>query len=153
ANGLVSNFTTVPIGISGQACTNDAPGVPSAILSRALAGESLRMGAIALGPVRILEGAGFPFLNNLAGNLSRLLRKPVSEEDVQRLIAAYRAKKRLTARKILARYGVDRRHVDPRLVQIMRAASTLDEQGVAVGFGTLRNLGTAFGVHFAAGFT
>ena len=153
SGGVVSNFTTLSIGSSGQVCSNDTPGVPTSILSRGLSGEQLTIGAIALGPVRILGGVGFPFSRIIANRLSALLRKPVSEEDVRRLLAAYRAKKRGTARKILAKYGVHLQHVDPRLAQALRTAAAMDEQGVAVGFGKLRGLGAAFTSQLASNFT
>ena len=152
-NGIVSNFTTLPVSRAGPSCSNDPPGVPASILSRVLAGEEVKVGAIALGPVRILESAGFPFSRRLANTLSAILQKRVSEEDAGRLVGAYRTRRRGTARIILKKYGVDPKNLDPRLVKAVRNAAAMDEQGVGVGFGRLRSVDGSLTSKLAANFT
>jgi uncharacterized protein (TIGR03437 family) len=45
----VSNFVSLPISSSGASCSNAAPGVPAALLSKALAGEKLKLAEMAIG--------------------------------------------------------------------------------------------------------
>jgi uncharacterized protein (TIGR03437 family) len=145
----VSNFVSVPISAFGQACSIDPPGLPAQLLSRALAGDQLKVGIIAVGPLKFLEFFGFSFSQNALDQLSALLHGPVSSADVKRLIQAYRARQMLTVRQLLAKYGIDVKHIDRRLVRAVRAAAGLDQQGVGANFGTFSAL-SAFSPQFAS---
>jgi uncharacterized protein (TIGR03437 family) len=149
---IVSNFVTVPIS-TGQSCSDPPASVPAPILAKALAGQQLKFGAIAIGPVRVLQGAGFSFSQGMAESLSRLLHRPVDEADVRHLVRAYAGRKSAEVRRILAKYGLTDKRVDRRLVQAVRAAATgLDQQAVAAAFGTFRSLSDLTSL-FASNFT
>lgn len=149
----VSNFVSLPIGTSGASCTNTAPGVPTALLSKALAGEKLKLAELAIGPIRFLQGVGYSFSQGAAEQLSALLKIPVAEADVKRLVQAYRAKQAGTLKQILSKYGVKTNHLHRQLLQDLRAAISLDQQGVAAAFGTFGRLPdfmTQFGGNIAS---
>ncbi|MBZ5607822.1 MAG: hypothetical protein LAP38_06175 [Acidobacteriia bacterium] len=144
----VSNFVSVPISARGEACSNTAPGFPASLLNRAIAGDPLKLGLIAIGPVRLLEFLGFSFSQGAQDQLSALLHGPVAEADIKRLIQAYRSRQMRTLQQILAKYGVTPRHIDHKLVRAVHALAGLDVQGAGAAFGTLSSL-SDFGPQFA----
>ena len=147
----VSNFVTLPIADEGR-CSNSVPGLPSSVIERALAGETLKFAAMAIGPIPVLQGAGFPFSQGAADRLSLLLGKQVSEADVRQLIKAYVLKQRSMAGRVLAKYGIDPKHVSHNLARTLRTVIGLDQQGVGATFGAARAL-SDFSPQFAANFT
>jgi len=136
----VSNFVSLPISSSGTACTNGAPGLPTALLSKASAGEKVKLAELAIGPIRFLQGVGYSFSQGAAEQLSALLKTPVAEADVRRLVEAYRAKQTGTVKQILSKYGIKTNHLNRQLVRDLRAAIGLDQQGVAAAFGTFARI-------------
>ena len=131
----VSNFVSLPISSAGASCENAAPGIPTALLSKALAGEKLKLAELAIGPIRFLQGVGYSFSQGAAEQLSALLKIPVAEADVRTLIQAYRAKQTGTLKQILSKYGIKTNRLNRQLLQNLRAAIGLDQQGVAAAFG------------------
>jgi uncharacterized protein (TIGR03437 family) len=132
--GQSSNFVTLPISAGGEACSNPSPGIPLATLSRALAGEDISVSLLAIGPVPVLQGAGFSFSLGIADQLSKLLQTPVPEADVTRLIRAYRAGNMASVQKIMGRYSSHVKALDARAKKLIRAAVSQDQQGAAATF-------------------
>ncbi len=58
AGGVISNFASVSIAAQGRKC-NDAAGIPVAAVEKAGSGQSLRVGAIALGQTELLGTIGY----------------------------------------------------------------------------------------------
>jgi uncharacterized protein (TIGR03437 family) len=136
----VSNFVSLPISSAGASCANAAPGIPTALLSKALAGEKLKVAELAIGPIRFLQGVGYSFSQGAAEQLSALLKTPVAETDVKRFIQAYRANETGTLKHILSKYGIKTNRLNRQLLQNLRAAIGLDQQGVAAAFGSFARL-------------
>lgn len=144
--GQTSNFVWASISQAGEPCTSKV-GLPVDLPARLLAKEQIRTGAIALGPIGILDGAGFNYSAFVAARLSAALKTRVSERDVQRLIRARLTGDRRALRTLVARYaGAIRSSKISGRAAFQSAAAAFGEMGVAAGFGVLTNaqqLGTA----------
>ena len=149
---VVSNFTTLPVAASGGQCSSATPGIPTSVLASALAGKTLKFGAIAIGPIAVLQGAGFSFSQGIADQLSTLLHRSVSESDVRKMIHAYRDRDSATIKRTLAKYGIGARQLHGRLLRTVQRAISIDQQGAAAAFGSYRTL-ASFSPEFAANFT
>jgi hypothetical protein len=89
----------------------------------------------------------------VAEQLSALLKTPVAEADVKRFIQAYRANQTGTLKQILSKYGIKTNQLNRQLLQNLRAAISLDQQGIAAAFGTFGRLPdflTQFGGNIAS---
>ena len=133
--GGSSNFVTLPISESGESCSNPTPGIPTGLLSRAANGEQLTVGLIGIGPVAVLQGAGFSFSQGIAEQLSQILHATVPEADVASLMRAYRNNNMAAARKIMGKYSDQVKKLDTRARHLVRAAISHDQQGAAATFG------------------
>jgi uncharacterized protein (TIGR03437 family) len=133
--GGSSNFVTLPISESGESCSNPTPGIPVGLLTRAANGEQLTVGLIGIGPVAVLQGAGFSFSQGIAEQLSQILHTAVPEADVSSLMRAYRNNNMAAARKIMGKYSDQAKKLDPRARHLLRAAISQDQQGAAATFG------------------
>jgi len=151
AGTIVSNFATVAISTGGEPCSNTPPGLPAPLLSRAIAGQPLKLGIFAVGPARFLEFFGFPASQSIAENISALLHALVSEADVKFLIQAYRAKQIHAVSQILNKYGFKSKRPDLQLARKLQTAIGTDQQYAAAAFGTFSSL-SAFSSQFAANF-
>jgi len=148
---IVSSFVTVAISALGEACSTAPPGLPAPLLSKAIAGQPLNLGIFAIGSVRFLKFFGFPVAQSTAVNLSALFHTPVAEDDVKRLVEAYRAKQMHVVSQILTKYGVTPKRLDVQLARKLRAAVQTDQQNAAAAFGTFNGI-SDFGPQFASNF-
>ncbi len=139
-SGGSSNFVTLPIA-DGAQCSNPPPGVPTEFLTRATNGEPLSIGHFSIGPVSILQGAGFSFVQGLAAQLSRALHARVSEADVSRLVRAYRVGNMAQVRRTMAQFAPQLKAADPRTRNVIRAAISGDSQGAGARFGKSSGIG------------
>jgi len=149
AGKVVSNFTTLPVNTSGGPCSSAAPGIPTTILTRAVAGETLQLGAIAIGPIPILQGAGVSFSQGVADQLSGLLHRTVSEADVRMLMNPNRRTTAGTINQMLRTYGIDPRQVHGKSLRTLEDAVSIDHLGAVAVFGAYSNL-AGFGPLFGA---
>lgn len=140
SGGVVSNFVTLPVSASGSLCPDSSPGLPAALLLRALNGEQLKMGAIAVGPMRVLQTGGFQFSASMAQQVSALLHARVSESDVNELATAYGVREREAVQRILRKYHLRKPAVNRKLLRALRQAVSMDQQGAAAAFGTTGGL-------------
>ncbi|HTS49298.1 MAG TPA: hypothetical protein VMH05_15205 [Bryobacteraceae bacterium] len=140
SGGAVSNFVTLPISAAGSDCPDSSPGLPTSLLVRALNGEELRLGAIAIGPIRVLQTAGFQFSASIAQQVSLLLHAQVSENDVSELAAGYRARNIKTVERLLRKYHVGKVAANRKLLKALRQAVSMDQLGAAAAFGTTQGL-------------
>ncbi|MCC6367184.1 MAG: hypothetical protein IT165_27000 [Bryobacterales bacterium] len=149
--GGTSNFVTIPISSSGGVCVNDIPGIPLDLISRISNGEQLTLGIIGIGPIPVLQGFGFRFSYGIAERISKLLRVKVPEEDVSRLLRAYRIRDAHTVRSILGKYSKPLKAVDAKTRDLIRSAVSGDQQGAVARL--VKSSGFAFGApQFAANF-
>ncbi len=150
SGGLVSNFVTLAIDPAGTSCASPPPGPPAAALIRALGGEELKLGVIAIGPTLVLDGAGFQFASASATRLFELLHARVSEDDARSLIGAYRARDLRLMEQALRKFNLSRAQITPRFLRSLRAAAGIDQQGAVAAFGTssgLSGFASALGPH------
>jgi len=152
--GGSSNFVTVPISSGGEPCENTAPGIPSSALSKSLGGGPVTIGFLGIGPIAVLQGAGFSFAQGIADQMSKILRMPVPEADVVRLVRSYRARNMAAVQKIVGKYSSHMTSADVRVIRnIIRSAISKDQKGAAAIF--IRSSGSAamapqFGSNFPA---
>ena len=134
-----SNYVSIAIDRLGQTCTNDS-GVPADLLVRAVSGEAMKVGIIALGPLPVLHGAGFPVTPAAAQAISGLLRVKVSDSDVAQMMKALRARDRKEIDRILARYKQAGADLTPRVIRKVRAWLTMDQLAATAAFSKLTGL-------------
>lgn len=153
SSGVVSNFTTMPVNVGGGQCTSATPGIPTSILASALAGAPVRLGAIAIGPIPVLQAAGYYSVSQgFTDQVSNVLHRTVSEADARSIVGAFRDRDKVTLRRLLRKYRVDQKQLHRRLVRTIPRAISIDQQGAVAAFGTYRNL-ASFSPQFAANFT
>jgi len=140
SNGITSNFVSVPVAPPGQPCS-DPVGFPSALLSHPSGGGTLTIGTIALGPIPILQGAGFSFLRGLADRLTQLLGTPVTERELSVIARTHGASRLRTLKQTIAKYGplLKTRNIDPK--SVVREIGALTNEGAAAGFTQLKGVG------------
>jgi uncharacterized protein (TIGR03437 family) len=131
--GLVSNFVSLPIGPAGEACS-DPVGFSSDLVTKAANG-GLNAGGIALGPVPVLQSAGFSFLRGLSERLSAMLGTQVTEQELLKIVRASGARHGQRALKAaMKKYApiLKAKNIDPAAIEKM--ARALNYQGVSAGF-------------------
>ena len=122
------------------------------VLARFLNGEDLRLGAIAVGPLRILTRAGFQFARSIAQQLSELLHTQVPEGDVKNRIDAYRQRNLGRIERILGKYSLAHLSRNLPLVRALRSAISMHQQGAAAALGLSHGLSSLVAQLAWAGF-
>jgi uncharacterized protein (TIGR03437 family) len=131
-SGTVSNFASIPVAPAGQACS-DPIGIPADVITKAQS-SAASVGAISLGPTAVLETSGFSFVGALAGRLSRLLKTPVTEQELLTIIRASQSRRGRAFRTVMKKYApiLRARNLDP--TSLLRIASELYSPGAAAIF-------------------
>ena len=153
AGGSVSNFVTLPLSQNGEPCSNQAPTLPPAVVSKAASGQSMALGLLAVGPGPVLHrvapsvqamslGSAILF----AGKLSKALRVAVPEADAAGLLDAYESGDEAAVRRILTRYARALKN-NSAAAKLLRAAAQLSQEQAAAGAFVL---GSGSGVAFVA---
>ena len=132
-NGFVSNFVSLPIAPAGMACS-DPIGFSPDLLTKAASGSGASVAAIALGPIPVLQNAGFSFTQGLAERLSSLLGTKVTEQDLKTIIHASGARRGRAWKTVMKKYAplLRARNIDPATIVAMVTA--LNYQGVRAVF-------------------
>src|SRR6202042_2438377 len=128
-NGFVSNFASLPVGAPGMACS-DPVGFSSDLLTKAATPAGASIGGIVLGPIPILQNAGFSFTQSLAERLSSLLGTKVTGQEVKTIIRASGSRRGRAWKAVMKKYAplLKARNVDPSTIVAMVTA--LNYQGV-----------------------
>ena len=143
AGGSSSNFVTLPVSTTGEPCSNPAPGLPAALVSKVASGQQVSLGLLAVGPGPVIRDVapslGFASAAStaaLAGQLSKALHIAVPQADVISLLSAYRSGDIAGVRKILARYGSALKS-NPSARKLLRSAAVdiTQQQAAASSFG------------------
>jgi hypothetical protein len=139
SGGTVSNFVTIPIASRGGTCS-DPVGMPAGLTAKAQSGQSIRVGLVGIGPIPLLQGAGFSFVRNLASQFSELLQTEVSEQDIIPLMHARGLERQRALKQLVQAYRplLSSRNVSLR--QVAQMANSLGNAGAAAGFTQLKNL-------------
>jgi uncharacterized protein (TIGR03437 family) len=103
SGGISSNTVTMPVSASGGPCSDSGPTLPTSILTKAAAGQPIKLAVIAIGPAAILGPGSEP--RAVAARLSAALHTQVSEADAARLIRAYRTRNARAIRMAMAKYA------------------------------------------------
>jgi len=141
SGGIVSNFVTIPIASQGGACS-DPVGLPTSLIAKAQSGQPIRVGVAGIGPIPLLQGAGFSFVRSLANQFSGLLQAEVSERDIMSLMHARGLHRQRALKQLIQAYrpSLAARHVSLR--QVAQMANSLANAGAAASFMVLDNLGS-----------
>ena len=147
SGGVVSNFTTIPIATGSQNCS-DAAGLPSSLITKAQAGQTVNVGVVGIGSIPILQSAGFGFLQGFTDQFSQLLHAKVSERDVKRIVMARGPQRLGLIKAAVKKYSPARKARKADLRAAVRLARSFNDEGAAAGFtqiGGLNSLTAQFG--------
>ena len=148
SQGVLSNFVSLAISSSGGPCTDTGPVLPVSIANQASAGQNVKIGALAVGPVTVLQGLGFDTRTYLAAKLSTLLRTKVAVADVDQLVRAQRGHDQRSLSRILAKYGAAWKALDRAGKAAVTHALSAGQEGVLAAYGLMNSpaaLAAAFG--------
>jgi uncharacterized protein (TIGR03437 family) len=133
SGGISSNTVTMPVSASGGACSDSGPTLPTSILTKAAAGQPVRLAVIAIGPASILETGSEP--RAVAVRLSAALHTRVSEADAARLIRAYRTGNARAIRTAMAKYASRWKALDAQTKAMLTARISSTQDTVLAEFG------------------
>jgi hypothetical protein len=122
-------------GEGGGACSDSGPTLSTSLVNRAIAGESLKTAAIAIGPVGVLHTAGFDQNYYLAQRLSALLHTKVDPKDVAKLRRALQARNERAFGRTMAKYAASWKSLTPAAKDLVREAVNLQQEGATAAFG------------------
>ena len=142
SGGTISNFVSIAVSSGGGPCSDSAPTVPVSIMNQASAGQSVKVAALAAGPVSVLRGLGFDEKLYLAETLSRLLRVKVSQQDVTKLMLAGQTHNQRALTRAMNRYAAAWKGLSPAAKAVVRAALNSNQEGAVAVFGQFRTPGT-----------
>src|SRR5579863_4319532 len=130
-----SNTVTLPVSASGGPCSDSGPTLPTSILTKAAAGQPVKVGVVAIGPASILGPGSEP--RTLARRLSTALHTSVSEADAARLIRAYRTRSSRAIRAAMAKYATQWKALDAQTKARLTAQVSRTQDTVMAEFGSL----------------
>jgi len=93
-----------------------------------------------IGPISVLQGAGFSFSRAIAERLSKLLHREVADSDVRNMATAYRMRDRPTIQRILSKYDLAPKKINVRVLRMLAGAAAVDQLGAAAAFGSASKL-------------
>jgi len=137
SGGISSNTVAMPVSGSGGACSDSGPTPPASILTRAAAGQPVKIAAIGIGPTALGELDAFP--QAVADRLSAALHTPVSEADAALLMRAYATRNLRAIRTAMARYASKWKALDAKTKAGLTAQLAPTQQGAVAGFGSFGN--------------
>ncbi len=134
-----SNTVTMPVNASGGPCSDSGPTLPTSVLTKAAAGQPVKLAIVTIGPTAIAGIGSNP--GAVAARLSAALHAPVSEADAARLIRAYRTRSSRAIRKAMAKYASRWRALDAKTKATLVAQISLAQEGAFAEFGSLSSEG------------
>ena len=137
--GVTSNFVSIPIASGGGACSEKA-GIPADLLRSAQSGQPLKLSAVWLGPIEILQGIGYSLKSTVAGRLSGALHMKVTEKQVLELLRATSPERQKAILSLVKQSTPNTLERLARLRAVGRIAAGLDQQGSAGTFGQVSSL-------------
>jgi uncharacterized protein (TIGR03437 family) len=134
SGGNPSNAVTIPVSALGGACTDAGPTLPTSVLTKAAAGQPVKLALIAAGPSAIVGTSPEP--RAVAASLSAALHTRVPEADAARLIKAYRTKNARAVRLAMAKYASRWKALDARTKAGLIAKISFAQEGISADFGS-----------------
>ena len=132
SGGNSSNAVTIPVSGSGGACGDSGPTLPTSVLTKAAAGQPVKLALISVGPTAI-AGIGQP--QAVAASLSAALHTNVSEADAARLIRAYQTGSARAVRTAMAKYASQWKALDARSKSSLIAKISRSQESISADFG------------------
>jgi uncharacterized protein (TIGR03437 family) len=140
SGGQTSNFVTLPVSATGEACA-DVVGIPADVQARGAAGEPVRVGMLGVGPVRVLQGVGYSTSHAVAERLSVLLQMPIPEIEISLLLRSRGIARDRLLKQFVRKYNARKRLSPAKMREVMLAEQPFDEMGASAGFTELRGVG------------
>jgi len=134
SGGISSNTVAMPVSGSGGACTNSGPTPPASILTRAAAGQPVKIAAMGIGPAAIADVRASA--QAVAGRLSAALQTPVTEADAAILMRAYATRNLRVIRTAMAKYASKWKALDAKTKVALAAQLGQTQEGAVADFGT-----------------
>jgi hypothetical protein len=151
SGGNSSNVTSMAVSASGAACADTGPTLPTTLLTKASAGQPVKVAAIVIGPTTIANPTGFgqsafdqteSKQKAAAERLSAVLHTHVSEADAAKLMRAYAANNPLGMRTALAKYAPRWKALDTQTkTRLIAQISSLSQEGASTGFASFGSEG------------
>ena len=129
-----SNTTTLSVSATGGPCSDSGPTLPTSILTKAAAGQPVKVGIVAVGSAAVL-GPGSE-ARAVADRISAAIHTRVSEADAARLLRAWRTRNAKAIRIALAPYASQWKALDPGTRAKVVAQIGLAQDSVLAEFGS-----------------
>jgi uncharacterized protein (TIGR03437 family) len=136
-----SNTVALPVSVAGGACSDTGPTPPTAILTKAAAGQPVKVAAIGIGPDAL--GNRTAFTQQVAARLSAAFHTQVPEADAARLMRAYASGNTRAIRLAMAKYASRWKALDAKAKVQISAQLGQTQEAVAAEFGTFTKEGLA----------
>jgi uncharacterized protein (TIGR03437 family) len=134
SGGNSSNAVTIPVSAAGGACGDAGPTLPTSVLTKAAAGQPVKLAIIAAGPEALVRTSPKP--QAVAARLSATFHTKVSEADAARLIRAYRSGNARAIRLAMAKYASRWKALDARTKAALIAKISLAQESISADFGS-----------------
>ena len=134
SGGVSSNTVTMPVSATGGPCSDRGATLPTSILTKAAAGQPVKLAMIAIGPTAVLGPGSEP--RAVAGRLSAALGTRVPEADAARLIRAYRSRNARAIRAAMAKYAARWKALDAQTKSRMIAQISSTQDSANAEFGS-----------------
>jgi hypothetical protein len=144
SGGISSNTVALPVSGSGGACTDSGPTPPASLLTRAAAGQPVKVAAMGIGPTAI--GNLEAFTPAVAERLSAALHTRVSEADAAILMRAYATRNLKSIRMAMAKYASKWKTLDAKTKVSLMAQLGQTQEGAIAEFGSFGNGSIAAGI-------
>jgi uncharacterized protein (TIGR03437 family) len=134
SGGASSNTVTMPVSAVAGPCADTGPTLPASVLTKAVAGQPVRLADIVIGPSAIQGPGAEP--RAVAQSLSAALGTKVSEADAAQLMRAYRSHSARAVRMAMAKYASRWKALDAQTKARLTARMSLAPEGATAIFGT-----------------
>ena len=135
SGGVASNTVTIPVNASAGSCADTGPTMPTSVLTKAAAGQPVKLGMIAAGPSSLLGAGSEP--KALAERLSAVLHTKVPEADAARLIRASRTRNQRAINAAMAKYSTRWKSLDAKTKASLMSQINLTQEATLAQFGSL----------------
>ena len=134
SGGNPANTVTIPVSAAGGACSDTGPTLPTSVLTKAAAGQPVKLAIIAAGPTAIVGTGAEP--RAVAASLSAALHTTVTEADASTLIRAYRTRNARAIRLAMTKYASQWKALNARTRAKLTAAISLAQESISADFGS-----------------
>jgi uncharacterized protein (TIGR03437 family) len=141
SQGLASNVVSLAVSNSAP-CSDTAPTIPVSLMNKVAAGQTVKVGAIAAGPVAVLRGLGFNVLPYLTQTLSALLHQKISQQEVAKLLHARETSDSRALARGMAKYAASYKALSPAGRAAVQTALSTGQQGAVADFGQFSSAST-----------